>query len=69
MHSFWRIWCDARTQQQAVKLYNRVTDATGHAMTLRSIEPYPKINGFVIDFELPLTSETWNDAVLEVVQL
>lgn len=69
MHTFWRIWCDARTQQKAIKLYNRVIDALGCEAMLRSIKPYPKINGFVIDFELPLTSQTWNDAVMEAIQL
>jgi len=52
-----------------VKLDTRVIDAIGHEMTLRSIKPYPKSKGFVIDFELPLVSETWNDAVVEVIQL
>ncbi len=69
MHSFWRIWCDARTQQKALKLYNRVTSALGRDVTLRSIEPYPKINGFMINFDLPLASQTWNDAVVEVIRL
>jgi len=69
MYSFWRIWCDAHTQPKAFKLYNRVIDALEREVTLHSIEPYSKINGFVIDFELPLNSEAWNDAVVEVIEL
>jgi hypothetical protein len=31
-----------------------------------TIEPDPKINGFVIRFEIELESKTWNDRVVEV---
>ena len=69
MHDFWRIWCDARTEQKALKLYHRVIDAIGGEATRPKIEPYPKINGFMIAFDVALASQAWNDAVVEVIEL
>ena len=69
MHNCWRIWCDARTEQKALKLYHCVIDAIGREATRRKIEPYPKINGYVIEFDVALASQAWNDAVVEVIEL
>ncbi len=69
MQSIWKLWVTAKTEQTARRIYTRVTGRIAYPATLLTIEPYPKTEGFVVTFQVTLASQTWNDAVVEVIAL
>jgi hypothetical protein len=69
MHSIWKLWVTTKTEAKARRVYARVIDRMDCPATLLTIEPYPKIDGFVVTYQVALTSRAWNDAVVEVIAL
>ena len=64
--SFWKIWVTAKTEEKALRVFEgALARMDCHALNI-VIEPYPKIEGFVIHFEIELESSNWNDRVVEV---
>lgn len=69
LFSVWKIWVDARTETKARVLLSRVLKKMRCTAEVRWIEPYPKINGFVVCFSISIESQRWNDAVVETIEL
>ncbi len=69
MHSSWNLWVTTKNKEKAQRLYSKVIEQMGRAAQLCSIEPYPKIDGFVVSFKIELDSQQWNDAVVETISL
>jgi hypothetical protein len=65
----WKIWTRTTTEKKALEVYRRALKRMGKQAQLVSIEPYPKINGHVILFEIELESEAWNDRIIEAIRL
>ncbi|MBV9927872.1 MAG: hypothetical protein JOZ96_22825 [Acidobacteria bacterium] len=69
MNSLWKMWVDARTEEKALKLCERVLERMGRDASDKRAEPYPKTGGFVVSFAVGLEHAEWNDAVVEVIAL
>jgi hypothetical protein len=69
LQSRWKLWVTARTQEKAARVYARVIERMARHPDLLTIEPYPKIDGFVVTYAVPLQSREWNDAIVEVIDL
>src|ERR1044072_1011888 len=69
MRLIWKMWVDARTEEKAVKLCDRVLEGMGKDTTEKVVEPYPKTNGFVVSFATSLESERWTDLGVEAIAL
>jgi hypothetical protein len=69
MRSLWKIWIGAKSEDRALRVSERVQEALGRVAVGHGIEPYPKIGGFLVRFEVELGSERWNDCVVEVVEM
>lgn len=69
MHSIWKMWTEARTEAKALRVFERARQAIGREATDRHIEPYPKIEGFVVTFRVELESQAWNDSAVELIEL
>ena len=63
------MWITAKTELKARRVYARVADLMATPASALTVEPYPKIDGFVVRFQVVLTSQTWNDAVVEAIAL
>ena len=64
--SFWKIWITAKSEEKALRVFEGALAHMNCCARNIIIEPYAKINGFVIRFEIELESEDWNDRVVEV---
>ena len=63
------VWTDAKTEEKALKVIDKVIvpiDAQADAVILK---PYPKTGGYMACFTAALKSEAWNDAVIEAIEL
>ena len=69
IRSFWKIWTEAKSEEKALRVSERVRCNLGREVLDRSVEPYPKIRGFVVAFWIELESQAWNDSVVEVIAL
>ena len=69
MYLIWKIWVDAKTEEKALKLLNRVTKRMAKEVFDETIEHYPKTGGFVVCFSNRIEAEHWNDAVVETIGL
>ncbi|MDB5033586.1 MAG: hypothetical protein JWQ98_827 [Chlorobi bacterium] len=65
----WKIWVNAGTPKKALKLCDAILQRMDAVVLEKMIEPYPKINGFMIMFSVRIESGTWNDAVVEAIDL
>jgi len=61
----WKIWTRTNTEKKALEVLSRVLKLMGKPAQIISIEPYPKINGYVIRFSIELETENWNDQIIE----
>ncbi|HEY2292896.1 MAG TPA: hypothetical protein VGM86_19510 [Thermoanaerobaculia bacterium] len=68
LFSVWKIWVNARTEAKARILLSRVLKKMHCTAEVRWIEPYPKIDGFVVCFSIPVESQRWNDAIVETIE-
>ncbi|WP_165248253.1 hypothetical protein [Paludisphaera soli] len=69
VRSFWKIWTDARSEAKTLRLFEQVRRNLDREALDRSIEPYPKLQGFVAAFWVEPEGGTWNDQVVEVIAL
>ncbi len=69
MRSLWKVWVDAKTTSKAHRVVARVYRNLGGDVSNQCIEPYSKIGGFVVSFEMDHADSTWNDCVIEVIEL
>jgi hypothetical protein len=65
----WKLWVNARSEQKALKLCERILERMEQEASEKVVEPYPKIRGFVVSFVTSLEHERWNDAVVEAIAL
>jgi hypothetical protein len=63
------MWTEAKSEEKALRVFERVRHNLGREALDRSVEPYPKIAGFVVAFWIELESQAWNDSVVEVIAL
>lgn len=69
MHILWSVWVNARTREAAQRVYERAHQKLGREIDQLSFEPYPKLNGWTILFQMPIVATTWNDGVVEGIAL
>lgn len=69
MTSFWTIWVDATTERKALTLLGRFSREIGREPRDVTVSPYEKTGGHKITFAVPLANESWNDAVVELIDL
>jgi hypothetical protein len=69
MYLIWKIWVDAKTEEKALKLLNRVAKRMEKEVFDGTVEHYPKTGGFVVCFSSRIEAEHWNDAVVETIGL
>ncbi len=69
IRSFWRMWTEAKSEEKALRGFELVRGKLGREALDQSVEPYPKITGFVVAFWIELESQAWNDSVIEVIAL
>src|SRR3954453_5119780 len=69
IRSFRKMWTEAKSEEKALRVFERVRRTLGREALDRSVEPYPKITGFVVAFWIELESQAWNDSVVEVIAL
>ena len=69
IRSFWKMWTEAKSEEKALRVFERVRGNLGREALDRGVEPYPKIMGFVVAFWIELESQAWNDSVVEVIAL
>jgi hypothetical protein len=69
IRSYWKMWTEAKSEEKVLRVFERVRRNLGREALDLSIEPYPKITGFVVAFWIELESQTWNDSVVEVIAL
>ena len=69
MRSLWKIWVEAKSEDKALRISERVRRALGGEVVGQSVEPDPKTTGFLVAFWVDLGSEAWNDGVVEVIEL
>jgi hypothetical protein len=69
MRSLWKVWTEARSEDKALRVFERVRRILGREALDRTVEPYPKITGFVVAFWVELESQAWNDSVVELIGL
>jgi hypothetical protein len=63
------MWVDAKTEEKALKLCDRILKRMGRDASAKGVEPYPKTGGFVVSFAIGLEHARWNDAVIEAIAL
>ena len=66
---FWKMWTEAKSEEKALRVFERFRRNLGREARDWSVEPYPKIAGFVVAFWIELETQTWNDSVVEVIAL
>ncbi len=64
-----KIWVSAKTEDKAIKLIKRLEGKFERALSEITIEPYLKINGFVITSILSIDNDNWNDSVVAAITL
>jgi hypothetical protein len=69
IRSYWKMWTEAKSEEKALRVFERVRRNLGREALDRTVEPYPKITGFVVAFWIELESQAWNDSVVEVIAL
>jgi hypothetical protein len=69
MRSLWRIWVEAKSEDKALRMFERVRRILDRDAVDQSVEPYPKSTGFLVVFWVELRSKTWNDCVVELIEL
>lgn len=69
MRLLWKMWVDARTEEKALKLCDRILKRMEKDSSERRAEPYPKTGGYVVSFTTDLEHARWNDAVVEAIAL
>jgi hypothetical protein len=69
MRSLWKIWVEAKSEEKALRVSERVRHLLGREAVDQDIEPDPKIAGFLVVFWVELESEVWNDCVVELIEL
>lgn len=69
MRSLWKIWIEARSEEKARRVYERVRHLLRREVVDQDIAPYPKTTGFRVAFWVELEGEAWNDCVVELIEL
>jgi hypothetical protein len=69
MRSLWKIWVEAKSEDNALRVSERVRHLLGREAVDQDIAPYPKIMGFLVVFWVGLEGEAWNDCVVELIEL
>jgi hypothetical protein len=69
MRSLWKIWVEAKSEEKALRVSERVRRTLGRDVVDQSIEPDPKTTGFLVAFAVELGSAAWNDCVVELIEL
>ena len=64
-----KIWVNAKNEDNAIKLLERLEEKLGKKLFEINVEPYTKINGFVISSTLFAETNNWNDSVVETIAL
>ena len=65
----WKIWTETSTEEKALKVFRRVLQKMSIQGQIISVEPYPKINGYIINFGSELESEKLNDQIIECFRI
>ncbi|MFC1833598.1 hypothetical protein ACFL2Q_02545 [Thermodesulfobacteriota bacterium] len=68
MKSYWKFWCNAKSEASARILLTRFIDKLHREVSVDAIESYHK-GGFVISFYLSHDLGIWNDFVVDVIEL
>lgn len=69
IRSLWKLWVEAKSEDKALRLFERVRHVLGREAVDQGVEPYPEIRGFLVVFKVELESEAWNDCVVELIEL
>jgi hypothetical protein len=69
MNSEWFIWCLTKDERKARKLLDRVVDKLSRAPGNVAIHPDEDIPGFEVRFDITLRSSSWNDSIIELIDL
>lgn len=69
MRSLWKAWIEAKSEEKALRVFDDLRQALGREVLDPRLEPYPKIDGFVVTFWAELESRSWNDSVVELIEL
>jgi hypothetical protein len=57
IRSYWKMWTEAKSEEKVLRVFERVRRNLGREALDRSVEPYPKISGFVVAFWIELESQ------------
>jgi hypothetical protein len=63
--SLWKIWTRSSKEKNSMEVFRRLLKKMDRQAEIISIEPYPKINGYVIQFSIKIESDSWNDQIIE----
>jgi hypothetical protein len=69
MTSRWTMWVDATTEKKALLLLNRLAAEMERESIDASIRLNEKTGGYEVRFAVPLQHASWNDAVVELIDL
>lgn len=69
MVSHWSAFVNAKSPDAARRILKCLETEFGHSLDKVSIEPYTKTGGHKSTFYGRLSATTWNDAVVEVIEL
>lgn len=69
IRSYWKMWTEAKSQEKALRVFERVRGRLDREALDRTVDPYPKIMGFVVAYWIEMESQSWNDSVVEVIGL
>lgn len=69
MEARWKTWSNARSEKAACKVANRLLLQLNWPFDRLSFEPYPKTGGWTFVFYTRLVGASWNDYVVNVIEL
>jgi hypothetical protein len=69
MQAHWSVWSDATSEVSARRVATRLLRQLGRPANQVTFSPYPKTSGWMFTFQTDLEGGTWNDHVVDVVEL
>lgn len=69
MRLIWKLWLQATTEGEALKLCDRFIERLGKDAFEKRAEPFPLTGDFLGCFVTTLENRRWNDAVVETMAL
>jgi hypothetical protein len=69
MQAYWSVWSDATSEVSARRVAMRLLRQLGRPANQLAFFPYPKTGGCMFTFQTDLEGGTWNDYVVDAVEL